>query len=430
MRRAGAIAGLILAGLLLSGAARAADRYFQTSDGVRLHYVESGRGRTIVMVPGWTMPAWIFDQQIRAFSRHWRVVAFDPRAQGASEVAPGGYDPQRRGQDIAELLDRLGPDRVLLVGWSLGVLDSLAYVSAHGDDRLAGLVLVDNSVGEEPAPTASAHPSRPGPTLTRAEKMRRFVAGMFVHPQPRPWLDRLTAACLRTPPDAASALLAYAEPRSSGRKRSMPPAGRCSTWCGRNGPGRRPTSPPTGRTPKRWSCGGSATRCSSTTRSVSTAWWRLHPPPRLAVSGGPNRHTGAAVPGVAGHRRVRDRADAVFRRREVVGYGYWVISIVLAGFALSGVVMALARDMFARHGRALLSALPVALILAAAGGYHLVTINPFNPLQLQNPATFAVQLVNIAGYYAVLLPFFFLSGPLHQPEFRPQRRGYRPRVRL
>ena len=91
-------------------------------------------------------------------------------------------------------------------------------------------------------------------------------------------------------------------------------------------------------------------------------------------------------------------------------YGYWVISIVLAGFALSGVVMALARDFFARHGRALLSALPVALILAAAGGYHLVTINPFNPLQLQNPATFAVQLVNIAGYYAVLLPFFFLSG--------------------
>lgn len=35
-------------------------------------------------------------------------------------------------------------------------------------------------------------------------------------------------------------------------------------------------------------------------------------------------------------------------------YGYWVISIVLAGFAFSGVVMALARDWFARHGRALL----------------------------------------------------------------------------
>ena len=91
-------------------------------------------------------------------------------------------------------------------------------------------------------------------------------------------------------------------------------------------------------------------------------------------------------------------------------YGYWVISIVLAGFAFSGVAMALARDTFARHGQALLSALPVALILAAAAGFHLVTVNPFNPLQLQNPATFDVQLWNIAGYYAALLPFFFLSG--------------------
>ncbi|CAH2604677.1 conserved membrane protein of unknown function [Rhodovastum atsumiense] len=91
-------------------------------------------------------------------------------------------------------------------------------------------------------------------------------------------------------------------------------------------------------------------------------------------------------------------------------YGYWVISIVLAGFALSGVVMALARDRFARHGAAWLAWLPVGLIAAAALGYHLVAINPFNPLQLQNPATFADQLWNIAGYYAGLLPFFFLSG--------------------
>ncbi|MBU6496897.1 MAG: hypothetical protein KGQ40_00070 [Rhodospirillales bacterium] len=91
-------------------------------------------------------------------------------------------------------------------------------------------------------------------------------------------------------------------------------------------------------------------------------------------------------------------------------YGYWVISIVLAGFALSGVVMALGRDRFARHGTALLGGLPVLLILAAAIGYHFVTTNPFNPLQLQNAATFVPQLYNIAAYYLCLLPFFFLAG--------------------
>jgi hypothetical protein len=91
-------------------------------------------------------------------------------------------------------------------------------------------------------------------------------------------------------------------------------------------------------------------------------------------------------------------------------YGYWVISIVMAGFAISGVVLALARDAIARRGPLWLAALPPLLVATAAAGFHLTTTNPFNPLQLQNAATWAPQIWNIAGYYAGLLPFFFLAG--------------------
>ncbi len=91
-------------------------------------------------------------------------------------------------------------------------------------------------------------------------------------------------------------------------------------------------------------------------------------------------------------------------------YGYWVISIVLAGFALSGVVVAITRDRFAENGRTLLAWLPAALVLTAAIGFYGVAANPFNPLQLQNPTTFDAQLLNIGLYYLVLLPFFFLVG--------------------
>jgi hypothetical protein len=91
-------------------------------------------------------------------------------------------------------------------------------------------------------------------------------------------------------------------------------------------------------------------------------------------------------------------------------YGYWVISIVMVGFALSGVILALFRDALARHGEALLIALPPLLIVAAALGYYFTTTNPFNPLQLQNQVTWEPQLWNIAGYYLSLLPFFFLAG--------------------
>lgn len=91
-------------------------------------------------------------------------------------------------------------------------------------------------------------------------------------------------------------------------------------------------------------------------------------------------------------------------------YGYWVISIVMVGFALSGVVLALWRDFFARRAAVLMAALPAFLVAAAAAGYWFTTTNPFNPLQLQNPVTWQPQVWNIAGYYAALLPFFFLAG--------------------
>jgi hypothetical protein len=91
-------------------------------------------------------------------------------------------------------------------------------------------------------------------------------------------------------------------------------------------------------------------------------------------------------------------------------YGYWVISIVLAGFAFSGVALAVAQDFFTRRSALLLAWLPPLLVLAAAGGYWAATLNPFNPLQLQNAATLTAQLGNIALYYAAFLPFYTLAG--------------------
>lgn len=212
---------LLLLALLLGCTARASgvqvrDRYLVSSDGVRLHYLEAGPAgaHTLLFVPGWTMPAWIFTPQIQAFGRTWHVVAFDPRGQGKSQAPATGYTAQRRGDDIADLIAHLSVPQVLIVGWSLGVLDTLAYVHRHGDARLAGLVLVDNSVGEEPAPIWHPPPPREGPLPPRLVRMRRFVQAMFHHAPGEAYLRRLTAATLHTPEAASRALLAYAEPRS------------------------------------------------------------------------------------------------------------------------------------------------------------------------------------------------------------------------
>jgi len=73
-------------------AAETTSSFFITSDGVRLHYLETGKGTAIVFVPGWTMPAWIWSLQIQYFAKNFHVVALDPRAQGDSEkVNFGNY---------------------------------------------------------------------------------------------------------------------------------------------------------------------------------------------------------------------------------------------------------------------------------------------------------------------------------------------------
>lgn len=210
----------------------AESRSFITSDGARLHYLEAGPSlaRTVVFVPGWTMPGWIFDKQIAALSDRFHVLALDPRGQGESEVTRFGYAWERRGQDIGDLIDHAAAvsgnrEPVVLVGWSLGVLDSLSYVRQAGDAKIAGLVLIDNSIGEPPAPVARAGASTASPAdaapVSEAERRRRraaFVASMFAHDPGADYRARLTDQALRMDQADERRLLAYDTPRETWRE--------------------------------------------------------------------------------------------------------------------------------------------------------------------------------------------------------------------
>ena len=186
----------------------ASSGWFVTSDSVRLHYLEAGRGRPIVFVPGWTMPADIWEPQIRALSARYRVVALDPRSQGLSAHAPGGHFHARRARDVRELLEHLELRDVTLVGWSLGVPELLAYVDQFGTDRLASLVMVDGPVWATPVDV----PQRMAAMLRMQREWRpymaEFVPTMYATPQPEDYLRRVTDAAARTPADAAMALYA------------------------------------------------------------------------------------------------------------------------------------------------------------------------------------------------------------------------------
>ena len=207
-------------------AASTKDCFFKSSDGVRLHYVEAGKSeRTLVFVPGWMMPASVFDAQVSELSKHHRVIAFDPRSQGKSEVFHGSHSPERRSKDLHELLQTVKAEKPILAGWSLGVMEVLDYLARYKPDNLGGLVLIDNSIGEGGSPGAKSSPApqRPSPPAPapvpapnpeeRAAYLKRFTLGLTKKPMPQGMFDSIFTSARQVPYQAARELINKPYPR-------------------------------------------------------------------------------------------------------------------------------------------------------------------------------------------------------------------------
>ncbi|MGZ8436575.1 MAG: alpha/beta fold hydrolase [Candidatus Binatia bacterium] len=192
-----------------------ARRSLQTSDGVALSIIESGRepGASdklkIALVTGWSMPANIWQNQLAEFGRSYHTLAIDPRGQGESQVPVDGFTAQRRASDLKEFLDPL--KNVLLVGWSLGAIESLQYIHMFGADRLAGLVLVDSSVGEQPAPDGTILQALRD---DRDKSLDGFVRAIFKSARSDAEVAALVDGAKRMSLQQSIALLSYPFPRT------------------------------------------------------------------------------------------------------------------------------------------------------------------------------------------------------------------------
>jgi microsomal epoxide hydrolase len=183
--------------------------FFQTSDGTRIHYLEAGAGRPIVFIPGWTMPAWIWQKQIDEFSKSYRVIAVDPRSQGESDKPTFGHLPETRARDYKELIDHLELKRPVLVGWSMACAEQLKYVEQFGTENLAGLVLVDGFIPDKPSPEMLIGMSG-WMNLLQQDRQKQadgFVRGMYRKPQPEEYLKRVINASTSVPADTAVVLI-------------------------------------------------------------------------------------------------------------------------------------------------------------------------------------------------------------------------------
>lgn len=124
--------------------------FFNTSDGLSLHYSDKGNGVPLLCLAGLTRDS----RDFRYFAPHaacYRMITLDSRGRGQSDYDPEfmNYNVLREAQDALELLDHLGLAQAAILGTSRGGLVTMT-LAAIARARLSAVIL--NDVGPEIPP--------------------------------------------------------------------------------------------------------------------------------------------------------------------------------------------------------------------------------------------------------------------------------------
>lgn len=118
-------------------------QYLKTNDGVELFVKDYGSGPAVIFTHGWPLSADMWDYHALLLREAgYRTIAFDKRGFGRSDQPDGDYSFDILADDLAAVVDASGADQVILVGYSMGGGEIIRYLSRHGSDKVAKIVLV------------------------------------------------------------------------------------------------------------------------------------------------------------------------------------------------------------------------------------------------------------------------------------------------
>jgi pimeloyl-ACP methyl ester carboxylesterase len=103
--------------------------HYHSVNGVRLHYVQGGKGKPLICLPGWPQTWYSYRNIAIELSKKQQVIIVDLRGMGSSEKTISGYDKKNMAKDILELIIALNLEKVNIIGHDIGgmVAMSLAF---------------------------------------------------------------------------------------------------------------------------------------------------------------------------------------------------------------------------------------------------------------------------------------------------------------
>jgi 3-oxoadipate enol-lactonase len=91
----------------------------------------------------------LWDGQMPALTRHFRVIRYDSRGHGQSDAPRGPYSIWRLGRDALNILDALGIEKAHFLGLSMGGMVGL-WLLANAPDRIGRAVLANTAASMPP----------------------------------------------------------------------------------------------------------------------------------------------------------------------------------------------------------------------------------------------------------------------------------------
>lgn len=121
---------------------------FLGTEGERLYYEVAGQGHALLLIHAGIADSRMWDAQFDVFAHHYRVIRYDLRGYGKTEV-PAGHISNHA--DAANLLRHLHVEKAHILGISFGGLVALDFALAY-PEMVAGLILATPSVsGRQPS---------------------------------------------------------------------------------------------------------------------------------------------------------------------------------------------------------------------------------------------------------------------------------------
>ncbi len=171
--------------------------------GVRIAYESSGEGPALLLMQGIGYARWSWDPIVPALAERFRVLSFDNRGIGESDVPAPPYTTRQLAEDAVAVLDAEGVERAHVVGASLGGMaaQELAVRFPERVDRLVLACTTPGGAGAVPVPAQTVALMQESAMLAPEVALRRFVENALAPHADQSLVEELYQRRLANPPD-------------------------------------------------------------------------------------------------------------------------------------------------------------------------------------------------------------------------------------